>query len=393
VTTLVGIPARNEAATIAAVALAADAGLRDACPASENMIVLADNGSTDGTAASFLAAGTVTRQSVVSSGGVGTGKGTNVLALMKLALECGAERLILLDADVRSGEPAWIGRLSAAVDSGTPTLAVPTYRRNRYEANTTNHLASPLVAALFGTPLQQPIGGEFAVNRALLERARHWPAPASASFYGIDIWLTANSLREGHQVVEVPLGIKLHNSPFPKILHLPLQVLDSLFHVALRLDRPVAAGMDRRISRRSAVDTDSLRQDPALVDQVAAAVAGYLATHESEVRQMFPAAAGLPTARWGLRIATQDWPHLLADAVETLAQGPFKPVRDHLIALYINRVLSFWDEIEDLGGAEIDALLDRQASDTVKAVADRSIVFDRARRPTNFDRGYWTGIG
>jgi hypothetical protein len=210
--------------------------------------------------------------------------------------------------------------------------------------------------------------------------------------YGIDIWLTTNSLREGHRVVEVPLGTKLHNSPFPKILHLPLQVLDSLFHVALQLDRPRPAVMDQRVTRRSAVDTVALRQDPALVTWVTAAVAGYLGTHETEVRRLFPAAAGLPEAPWGLRIATQDWPHLLADAVEALSWGMFQPARDHLIALFVNRVLSFWDEIDGLSGAEIDALLDRQASDTVKAIADRQITFSGATGPSGFDRGHWAGI-
>ena len=195
---MVGIPARDEAATIASVARAADAGLKEVGAAGDSMIVLADNGSTDATPARFLDAATTTRQLVIQSGGTGTGKGTNVLALMEAALAHDADRLILLDADVRSGEPAWIARLGTAVDSDIPTLAVPTYRRNRYEANTTNHLASPLVAALFGAPLQQPIGGEFAMNRALLERARTWPAPASAALYGIDIWLTTNTLREGH---------------------------------------------------------------------------------------------------------------------------------------------------------------------------------------------------
>jgi glucosylglycerate synthase len=396
VSTVVGIPARNEAATIASVALAADAGLRQAFPGGRNMIVLADNGSTDGTPERFLAEATTSGQRVIRSEGTATGKGTNVFALVRAALEYDADRLILLDADVRSAQPEWIARLAAAVDGAdgpdAPTLAVPTYRRNRYEANTTNHLASPLVAGVFGTPLQQPIGGEFALNRGLLRRVRDWTRPDSASLYGIDIWLTANSLREGHRVVEVPLGFKLHNSPFPKILHLPLQVLDSLFHVALCLDRPRPADMDVPIARRAAVDTAAVPQNPALVARVAATVACYLEAHAVEVRRMFPATQGIPVAPWGLRICTEDWPHLLADAMEALAADRFGPARDHLIALYVNRVLSFWDEIDGLPGAEIDALLDRQASDTVKAVADRSISFGRTTRPTGFDRGYWTGI-
>lgn len=75
-----------------------------------------------------------------------------------------------------------------------------------------------------------------------------------------------------------------------------------------------------------------------------------------------------------------------------LAKDRFRPVRDHLTALYVNRVLSFWDEIDGLADTEIDALLDRQVSDTVKAVADRSIIFGTSSRPNGFDRGYWQGI-
>jgi hypothetical protein len=394
--TMVGIPARNEAATVAGVATAADAGLRAAFPTSDTMIVLADNGSTDATPERFLAAPTTARKHVVRSGGTGTGKGTNVLALVEMALQHDAERLILLDADVRSGQPAWIRSLAQALDPNLPTLAVPTYRRNRYEANTTNHLAGPLVAAVFGTSLQQPIGGEFALNRALLRRIRHWDAPGSVSLYGIDIWLTTNALREGHRVVEVPLGVKLHNSPFPKILHLPLQVLDALFHVALRLDRPRSADMDSPGTRRSAVDSQLVPQDPVLVARIAATVAGYIATHSTELRRLFPSAVGLPDAPWGVRISTQDWPHILADAVEALsrssADGGFQCVRDHLIALYVGRVLSFWPEIDGMSGAEVDALLDRQAGDTVKAVAERSITFTGRRCPAVFGRGHWARI-
>jgi glycosyltransferase involved in cell wall biosynthesis len=390
VRTVVGIPARNERATIASVAAAADAGLAEA--GGDNLLVLADNGSTDRTPEAFLGAGTATRQRVIHTGSLHTGKGTNLIALVQAAVEHDADRLILLDADVRSAEPAWIGRLAHAVDDAGPTLAAPTYRRNRYEASTTNHLAGPLVAALFGMPLQQPIGGEFALNRPLLARVAEWPRPASAEFYGIDIWLTANTLREGHRIREVPLGTKLHNSPFPKILRLPHQVLDSLFHVTLRLGRPQPSTLDVPLRRREAVDNRSVRQDPVLVDHVADTVRGYLDSHSPEVHALFPNAAALPPARWGLRIGTQDWPHLLADGLEGLAAGHFAAARDHLIALYVNRVLSFWEEIDGLCGVEVDALLDRQANDTAKAVADRNLVFDGVTASPTYDRGHWTGI-
>ncbi|MFD1148367.1 family 2 glycosyl transferase [Saccharothrix hoggarensis] len=387
--TVVGIPARDEAGTVGAVAQAADAGLHLACPGGTNVVVLAENGSTDDTVRRFAETPLRSRKVVVSSGGEGTGKGTNVFAIVDRALDLDADRLLLLDADVRSGEPGWIPALADAVDCSRPTVAVPAYRRNRFEANTTNHLASPLLAAVFGVHVQQPIGGEFAFNRAFLERARSWPRPDSAHLYGIDVWLTANALRERLRVVEVPLGRKLHNSPFPKILRLPQQVLDSLFHVVLRTDGVRSPGFAPP-KARAAVDGAAVRQDPAVVARVSESVSRYLDAHGDDVRGLFPAAASTPSAPWGLRVTTDAWPDILADAVAAVAGGRFEAARDHLVALYVNRVLTFWEEIDGLRDGEVDELLDRQAALTVRAVRDRRITLGGALTgPDAFDVRHW----
>ncbi|HWE90304.1 MAG TPA: glycosyltransferase [Pseudonocardiaceae bacterium] len=389
--TVVGIPARNEAATIGAVARTADAGLARAFPDGVNVIVLAENGSVDDTAEQFLAANGQARQLVVRSGAEGTGKGTNIFAIVDQALELNADRVVLLDADVRSTEPEWIELLARAVDGDQPTLAVPMYRRNRFEANTTNHLASPLLAAVFGVHVQQPIGGEFAFNKAFMERMRAWSRPDSAYLYGIDIWLTANALREGHRVVEVPLGRKLHNSPFPKILWLPQQVLDALFHVVARLDhtRPMLSDVP---PCRSAVDTAAVPQDSEIIEKVTAGLTRYLDGYGDDLTALFPAAAGAPKAPWGLRITADRWPHLLADALQALAGGQFLAARDHLIALYVNRVFSFWDEIAGMDGNQIDDLLDRVAAATAVEVARRGIRFGNPVPAVEFNPGRWTGL-
>lgn len=389
--TVVGLPARDEARTVGAVAQAADAGLHAAFPEGTNVVVLAENGSTDGTVQRFAETPLRARKVVASSGGEGTGKGTNVFAIVDRALELDADRLLLLDADVRSTEPRWIAALADAVEGDEPVLAVPAYRRNRFEANTTNHLASPLLAAVFGVHVQQPIGGEFAFNRAFLERTRSWPRPDSAYLYGIDVWLTANALRERVRVVEVPLGRKLHNSPFPKILRLPQQVLDSLFHVVLRTDG-VREPTSGPASARAAVDGAAVPQDPAVVSRVSESVARYLDAHRGDVRSLFPSARSAPAAPWGLRVTTEDWPHVLADALAAVASGRFEAARDHLVALYVNRVMTFWDEIEGLGDDEVDDLLDRQAAWTVEAVRDRRIALGGRTGPPGFDVRHWAGF-
>jgi glycosyltransferase involved in cell wall biosynthesis len=382
-----GIPCRNEAATVATVAGTADAGLASAYPAGASVIILAENGSTDGTVDRFLAADLRARKLVVRSDGRGTGKGTNVFAIIDTALSLGADRLVLLDGDVRSIEPAWVGHLAAAVDRRQPTMALPVYQRNRYEATSTNHLVRPLLAAVFGAHLQQPIAGDCAFNRSFLEGIGAWSRPASAQLYGIDVWLTANALREGHDIVEVPLGRKLHNSPFPKILHLPQQVLDSLFHVIAGMDATHVPG--RPVARPTAVDDVATPQDPEVIARIIRSTGRYMGSNLADIQRLFPSARALPAAPWGLLVTAGQWPWILADALQALALGEFERSRDHLVALCVNRVMTFWDEITGLTVTEIDELLHRQALDTAEVVARRSIRFGTGCAPEVFHPGGW----
>ncbi len=385
--TVVGIPTRNEAATIAGVAETADAGLAALCPGGDGVIVLADNGSTDGTVDRFLETALRSRTEVVRSAVEGTGKGSNVFALIEKSLELGAQRLVLLDGDVRSVRPDWVCALARASDGPGPRMVLPVYRRNRYEATSTNHLVRPLLAAAFGAYVQQPIGGDFAFNRAFLERVAAWRRPQSANLYGIDVWLTANALRSGLRLVEAPLGRKVHNSPFPKILYLPQQVLDALFHVVAQ-----AGALRPRESAeppQTAVDELAVPQDPQLVARISRTVSSYLEMHGADIERLFPAASELRPAPWGLQVTVEQWPSLLADALAALAAGELERSRDHLIALCVNRVMTFWTEIEGLATPDVDALLHRQARETARAVAERAIVFAAPPAPAAFHPGRW----
>lgn len=390
--TVIGIPARNEAATVANVVTAADAGLRRFCPG-QNLIVLADNGSTDGTPEVFSSAQAVTPREVIHTGSAAeTGKGTNVLALVDLAISLDADRLILLDADVRSVAPGWIGKFAAATPADRPILATPIYQRDRYEAEVTVHIARPLVAALCGVVVQQPIGGDFALTRPALREVARWPRPDSAYLYGIDIWLTTGALHAGHSVAEVDLGIKLHRPGFPKVLRLPLEVIDSLFHAALRLGPDGPSSTDLVLPNQlPAVTNRSEPQDQSLIARVSATVAGYLSEHRPELHRLFPTTRDLPSAPWGYRIAGSVWPCLLADALDVLASGRFQVARDHLVSLYISRTLSFWDEVANLSPTAIGALQYEEVGDTAREVGKRGIRFTDLA-PPSFNRGYWTDV-
>jgi glycosyltransferase involved in cell wall biosynthesis len=169
-----GFPTRDEAPTIGKVVAVADEGLARVSRSGETVLINADNDSRDGTAALFQRYPARSRRVTVATGARGTGKGTNLLAIFHAALDMDAERVVVLDGDVRSGDPGWVASLLSAVDCADPAMAmaVPVYRRNRYEGNTTNHLASPLLAAVLGVDVQQPIAGDFAFNRAFVASRR-----------------------------------------------------------------------------------------------------------------------------------------------------------------------------------------------------------------------------
>jgi hypothetical protein len=388
VSVVVGLPTRDEAATIGKVVAAVEEGLRRTGVRGRTVLVNADNGSRDGTPALFEAAAFGGRRLTVSTGTTGTGKGTNVFAIFHAALDLDAERVIVFDADVRSIEPGWVVQMLDAVAGDGPAMAVPVYRRNRYEGNTTNHIASPLLAAVLGVYVQQPIAGDFAFNRAVVERAVTWPLPESAQLYGIDVHLSGHAARERIRIEQVPLGCKIHNPGFPKILFMSQQVIDAALHVFARTGaaRPVEA---MPALPRCTVGP-AVRPRSALVERALTKVRAYLRDRDHTVRELFPTVVSAPRTPDGLMtLDAAAWAGVLSDMLSALARGRAVEARDHLVALYLCRVQTYWEEIERLDDpAAIDALLDEQTAAVVAAVSKRELRFDTGP-PMMFNPGFW----
>lgn len=388
---VIGIPARNEAATVATVARVAVEGLR--LLSVPGCVVLAENGSSDGTVEAFLSGTAEVPSAVLSAGGAGSGKGTNVFGLIDFALERNADRLVLLDADLRSADPSWVLRLARAVDRPRATMATPVYARDRYEAGTTNHLVTPLLAGLLGTRLQQPIGGEFAMNADFMKASLGWTRPGSSHLYGVDIWLTTNALMSGYEVREVELGRKLHRSPFVNILHLPQQVVDSLVHV---VTERIGEGVDgssavEPAARASISDEPGTPQPTADVEAVLRRVRAYLRIHQQEILETFPTVRSVDRSGRVWVIPTTSWPEILAEGLTAMSHGSYSRARDHLIALYVMRLVTFWSETDQLSASAIQELLNEQVEATAKSCARATIDLSRipARTSIPFDRGLW----
>ena len=135
------------------------------------------------------------------------GRTAGIRVLLDVARRLGARAVLLVEGDVVSIEPEWIERLARPVMEDGADLVLPIYARHRYDGTITNLLVAPLVRALFGRRIRQPIGGQYAISGRL---AQHflghagWDHAVGRDVF--DLWMSGVALSEGFSVWETWLG-------------------------------------------------------------------------------------------------------------------------------------------------------------------------------------------
>lgn len=370
---VIGIPTKNESATVANVTSVIDAGLCQYFPDEDSWIVNADNASTDNTSLVFAQTSTTANKHAINTGSNGSGKGSNVLAILEFAKHIEADIVCFIDGDVRSVRPDWILTLvSGAANKEHPTFVTPQYVRNRYEANTTNQLVRPYLKAAFGLDISQPIGGEFAMNKSFIEKALTWPRYDSTKLYGIDVWLTVNAALSGCVMEHVPMGRKLHNPTFPKIFRLGEQVLDTLFRLMME-QRPARPSFAVDPADDMFIDEEAAPLPADAIEPILHRARTYISEHDLQLRRTFPILATTPWQN-GLPLLTTDvWAHLLADAYILIEPSTFREIRNHIVGLFPARVATYWQEIDTMDHDQIEALLRHQNDAVVTHFCERAL--------------------
>ena len=264
------LPARNEVATVGPICAQIHHRLVEDSPLVDELLVL-DDGSSDATADSARRAGaTVLRVAdVLVECGPGQGKGNVLWA--SVAASTG-DIVVWCDSDVTSFTPAYVTRLVA------PLLIEPDldlvkgfYVRNEEQpgiggGRTTELLTRPLLSRLFPelATVRQPLGGEYAATRTILEQLPF------VQGYGVEVGLLIDALRlvGAGRLAQVDLGYRTHrHRPLAELADQAAEIL----HVVL--DR---AGVPTTASEPWLWRADGVRhrvptaERPALVD-----VAGY----------------------------------------------------------------------------------------------------------------------
>ena len=188
------IPARNEAGTVAGVVRAA----REAA----DEVVVVDDGSVDDTAAVAAAAGA----RVVST--LPAGKGRAMVA--GLAATAG-DVVVFADADVTSFSARYVaGLVEPLLRDPSIVFVKATYARPGEGGRLNELVARPLVAELFPEVafVRQPLGGEYAGRRAVLEALDFEPG------YGVEMGLLLDiaRLHGADAIAQVELDARVHRN-------------------------------------------------------------------------------------------------------------------------------------------------------------------------------------
>ena len=211
----VGVLTYNNATTVPTVVEVVRTGLPRHFAGIPAVLINADAGSSDATPDLLAAAGLplvrarhetpLAQRTAVPFHGV-PGRGAALRLTFAVARRLGARALVLLEADVTSAGAEWLRHLLRPVLEQKADLVVPVYARHRYDGTLTNLVLAPLVRALFGRRLHQPLAGAAALSARLLDRLLddpRWPAPGQNQ---TDLWIEATAIVDGFAVWEAWLG-------------------------------------------------------------------------------------------------------------------------------------------------------------------------------------------
>ncbi len=369
---VVGIPSYNEADNIGFVVEQVAQGLEKYYPHLNTAIINSDNSSQDGTKDVFLRAesGGIPKIYLSTPPGV-EGKGNNFHNLFTYLSKYQPRVVVVVDADLRSIRPSWPHSLAEPIIHGYEFVA-PRYSRNEYDGTITNHLCYPLIYALLGKKIRQPIAGEFAFSARLMEHWRSQRWGRNVRQYGVDIFMTTQAILGDFRLALVGLGSKVHNPSSPKLGKMFTQVVDTLFDSLLKskerwnrdlikvetppvygrapsLPAPQQLPIDYKDLKRQAVQEFPASQ--SLILQILGPETG------ENVQEMFRAHR--------FRLSSLMWMNLVYDFLCSYDRAPDRGGELRVITalkpLYLARVVSFIRETLELDHTKSEKKILRQA--------------------------------
>ena len=213
---LVGLPTLNNAATVVDVVRAVHLSFTRDFPRLRTVMINSDGGSTDGTpelirAASFTEADVVqtshslrTLHRVVAPYHGLPGKHTvlrNLFAAVELTQ---AGVLVVLDPGGPATSPERVTELITPITRGEVEFLAPRHRRHPRDGVLITQLVRPLVRALYGVALDEPLGAEFSCSGRFASHCLEqdiWDHEVAR--FAIDLWLRTEAVADGFAVGQI----------------------------------------------------------------------------------------------------------------------------------------------------------------------------------------------
>lgn len=214
---LVGLPTHDLGDGVADAVSAVRGCFRTYFPRLRTVLLNVDRGSSDGTqeavqqcwdGAAPSATGSsglrtthcITTSAAWTEGNMAT---RSVLAAGDL-LQAGA--VVVLDSDVDGLTPSWVAALAAPVRDGQADLVAPVYRRHAAEGSLVTQLVRPLLRAIYGRHVAEPLLAEFGCSGRLAATCTALGWEATPAQRATNLWITGEALRGGYTVRQADLG-------------------------------------------------------------------------------------------------------------------------------------------------------------------------------------------
>ncbi len=217
---LVGVPTHNDARTVGQVVQGVRAGLLKYFPRARSVIINADGGSRDGTRDLVCAASindTVssnlsalrTLHSISTQYEGPPASGTALHTILAAADLLQAKACAIISPESTSLEPEWVERLLRPVIREGFDLALPVYRRHKFDGLLIRNLVYPVIRAVYGCTVREPYPSDYAFSSNLgssflnqdlwtQEQGRH----------GTELWLTLAAIIGRYKIHQSFLGTR-----------------------------------------------------------------------------------------------------------------------------------------------------------------------------------------
>jgi len=213
---MVALPTMNNAATIVDVVRAVHVCFTRDLPRLRTVMINVDGGSTDGTpelirAASFTDADVVqtsyslrTLHRVVAPYHGLPGKHTALRAVFAAGELAGASTIAIVDPGGPATTAERVTELIGPIARSDVEFLAPRYRRHPRDGVLITQLIRPLMRALYGVALDEPLGAEFACSGRFASHCLEqdiWDREAAR--FAIDLWVRAEAVAGGFGVGQV----------------------------------------------------------------------------------------------------------------------------------------------------------------------------------------------